>query len=105
MKIEWLNAEMTEAIVTRGWFWKRSAHVAIGERWVTNTFGPGFEERCWVFKHTGRYVGWWTDMRLDAAVEDQKVKAERERVADKEWVPVERHARLLRLPRAEVRRG
>lgn len=56
MKVEWLNAKCTEAIVTVGWVRRRQAHLYIEH--------PG---RIWEHKTTGRDVSAWLDWRMDAA--------------------------------------
>lgn len=87
MKIEWLNDECTEAIVTRGWFRKRWAHVKRGNRLVSGDYSDTYRD-CWVFAATGRYVGWRTDSALDGDIARRKAQRERDRIAGKEWVPV-----------------
>lgn len=68
MKIEWLNAECTEAIVTRGWFRKVQAHVIRDNAY-------------WTFAATKRRMPRRFDRELDEAME-------RDRHARHEWVPV-----------------
>jgi hypothetical protein len=75
MKVTWLNAERTEAIITRGWWWwKRQAQV---ERTESR---PGAYTSWWVFTGSRYYVRpsrnrWLEGQRVDA-----------EQVGD--WVPV-----------------
>lgn len=82
MKIQFLNTDCTEAVVTRGWFRPMRAHV--------------------VFKPTD---GWWyfalTERRLDHSADSKLCRrmnaekfAQREReYAGKEWIPVDRFPR------------
>lgn len=84
MKIEWLNAECTEAIVTRGWWrWKRQAHVK--------------RDGGWFFAVSGRYVSQSIIRALQKAHERAKRDEDRRKV-DADWTPVRR----ARLPEARL---
>lgn len=87
MKIEWLNADCTEAIVTRGWFRKSQARV----RWHASTEKSGWryaanDEQC---------EDWLCAALYDADARERRIRTEaRKRSA---WQPVARFpkARLL----------
>jgi hypothetical protein len=91
MKIEWLNGDLTEAIVTRGWFRKRQAHVRLGRYEKMLSIGLPLTVEGWVFATTGNHVGWWVSWSLD---DDRRMARERLKrgarrtQADSEWVPV-----------------
>lgn len=73
MKIEFLNPECTEAIVTRGWWRKRQAHVERGSY-------------RWQFVSTGRQVSAWVNARIDAAFSREIRRRDDEVNAGREWV-------------------
>lgn len=83
MKIEWLNPEMTEAVVTRGIFRKRQAQI----RRVSTNYSD-----TWVFM-SGR------SFPYPRTVECHRDAELRLRDRDLDWQPVRS------LPRAEVNRG
>lgn len=80
MKIEWKNEEMTEALITKGWFKKRSADVKLGTRTIFHEEGD-YSRRCFVFSLTDRYVGFWANLALETA----KASIEEQRKREKEW--------------------
>ena len=84
MRIEWLNGEMTEALVIKGWFRKRQARLL-----RTEYYGP-----VWKFAVSGNEAGG----SLRRALESERRREERRREIDRDWQPVESlpSARLLR---------
>jgi hypothetical protein len=93
VKIEWLNAEMTEARVTRGfWWWKRVAFVRRDEKGEEETldYGDG-ESETWVMRWYYPASELWCSYYLNRRIEN-------ERARDLSWQrvrPVPR-ARLLK---------
>lgn len=77
MKITWLNPQLTEALVTRGWWrWKRQARVQSKS---------GAYER-WVFAGTDVEVDWKVRRYLNDAV--TQIYVERIREAERSnWQP------------------
>ena len=85
MKIEWLNDEMTEAIVTRGWLWlKRRAHVERFE--PEHTYDPRW--RHVESKNVDSSVSWECECERDYVIEQRRL--------DGDWQPVRS------LPKARV---
>ncbi len=80
VKIKWLNDKMTEAIITKGyWWWKRFAHV-----YWDNVWRDGYP--VWRFKQTGYEIGRddsWELQWAKAAEEARLAYVPRE---GKEWV-------------------
>lgn len=90
MKIEFLNSERTEALLTRGHlWWKERAFVSRG------VARPSVMPYRWVYTLTGEDCGWDLDKRLDnkatrlAALADRERK-ERAWVRDSDMFPVAR---------------
>lgn len=80
MKIEWLNDEMTEAIVTRGaLWWKKQAHV----KQERDAIGPSV----WRFVLTGEIIGGELHRLLIFDAVGIKLRADRER-QERNWQPV-----------------
>jgi len=85
MKIEFIDEERTEAIITRGIFRKRQAHV----KWAgIGVYEFGGTHYAWVFATTKRQVGLWTGLRLQMADSAIGRREEREARRGREWVPV-----------------
>lgn len=78
MKIEWLNDEFTEAIVTRGWLLKERAHVSRC---------ADFDGVRWKFVATGRRVSWFVGSQLESWRTFETTHG-------REWVRIEQAARV-----------
>jgi hypothetical protein len=75
MRIEWLNAEFTEAILTRGWWWRRQrAHVQRSDAY-------------WRYQPSGDRVGYDLDQTLDHAMYGMRARAQRQ-ANESNWTPV-----------------
>lgn len=80
MKIEFLNADCTEAIVTRGWFAKRQAHVVR----VSD-----IHNNCWAWRFVAserRVVD--SDWSLARELEHSRGAELIRRAEEKDWRPV-----------------
>jgi hypothetical protein len=81
MKIEWLNEDCTEAIVTRGWFRKRRAHIKRDDTWACPTTSV------WKFVNTGRWLSSGKGILIEDDVERARAKKMKRRAIeiDREW--------------------
>lgn len=84
MKIQWLNPECTSAVITRGWFRKRTAI-------VQRTWNAEWREWHWHFA-SGRYVS-DSDKKLAVSLTearqdelDRQIDARRKQDDQRDWV-------------------
>ncbi len=96
MKITWLNDEMTEAVITRGWWRKKQASV-VRSKDSKDEFRHDYEwKRHWFFVETGYLIGKGYSIKLEKARQRRTAEAEWKSRHGKEWVPV------VGLPRARL---
>jgi hypothetical protein len=93
VRVEFIK-EFTEAIVTRGWFRPRTAHLIVKTEEVWGEFS-NYTTQKWVFASTERPVGWWTELHIDRAAGRILARRERDRIRGREWVAVELPAAQL----------
>lgn len=92
MKIEWLDSDMSEAIVTRGVFRKSQARV----RWVAKPLSYDADHKVWKYAVSGREVEYDIANSLDEARKQEQKRREHQL----DWQPV------TPMPQArQVRRG
>lgn len=98
MKIEWLNAELTEAIITRGiWWWKIGARVVrdLGNKVWDSSFA--WSTCRWNFAETGRALGYGVCASLENERDRVSAAVEEQKYSGKEWFRVKH-----RLPKATL---
>ena len=92
MKVEWLNDELTEAQLTKGWFRKLTARAIRGSKWNKDTKKYDATDYRWYYPD-GTHIKdgkWWCSMekRRDAELQRRMLRGN--------WIPV------AKLPKAVV---